>query len=332
MSEQQWYYRKGGKRGGPVTGSELRRMATDGELAPGDSVRAVGMTEWLPAGDFEDLFPKPDPVKRQVDAIFGDLAPKPPAAPPVVSPTPAAPSMTPPVRRGPPPVPPPVPTSMLPPSTQPPPSYGAVDQGNPYAGFGLNSSDYTTPSNPYAPNPYATAATPNPYSPVAGMNQQDILAAEAARAANDAAVRQAAEASAREARIRSSYSATSAYGSSPRSSSLQTIASLRRWMLGSFGVGFFCGLLYWILLFTVIVPGVQAGGQLSARGTVIISTLYLTSAIAGIMTIVYICRLAYHLGRSALLYFLLCFVPFGSLIALISLNNQATARLSGRRY
>jgi len=56
---QQWYYRKGNVRSGPINNAELKRKAAAGEILPTDLVRMVGLTEWVPASRVKGLFPAP---------------------------------------------------------------------------------------------------------------------------------------------------------------------------------------------------------------------------------------------------------------------------------
>ena len=56
---KQWHYSKGGQRLGPVSGDELRAMASDGRLAPTDLIWSEGKTpDWMPASSAKGLFPQ----------------------------------------------------------------------------------------------------------------------------------------------------------------------------------------------------------------------------------------------------------------------------------
>jgi hypothetical protein len=69
MVSQQWYYRKGTARFGPVSSADIKKMATEGKLEPTDLLRGVGMTEWVPASKVKGLFPKTasaTPIKTEV--------------------------------------------------------------------------------------------------------------------------------------------------------------------------------------------------------------------------------------------------------------------------
>ena len=51
-----WHYAKNGVKFGPVTSTELKRLASSGNLAPSDLVWKDGMNEWRPAIDVQGLF------------------------------------------------------------------------------------------------------------------------------------------------------------------------------------------------------------------------------------------------------------------------------------
>lgn len=51
-----WFYAKSGQRCGPVDTTQLRRLASNGELDVADLVWKAGMSEWLPAGRVRGLF------------------------------------------------------------------------------------------------------------------------------------------------------------------------------------------------------------------------------------------------------------------------------------
>ncbi|MDR2114852.1 MAG: GYF domain-containing protein [Planctomycetaceae bacterium] len=79
MAVQQWYYRKGTARFGPVSSADIKKMATEGKLEPTDLLRGVGMTEWVAASKIKGLFPIPQaksvtPQKTEVNDELG-LAP-----------------------------------------------------------------------------------------------------------------------------------------------------------------------------------------------------------------------------------------------------------------
>ncbi len=60
----EWHYTANGSKTGPVSGSELKRLADAGLLTPGDLVWKAGMAQWLPAKGVKGLFnaTKPTPV------------------------------------------------------------------------------------------------------------------------------------------------------------------------------------------------------------------------------------------------------------------------------
>lgn len=132
MAEQQWYYRKGKGRFGPVDSAELKRLATSGELAPEDLLRGVGMDEWVKAEKVKGLFapktPSPPPVQK--------AARKPPQKPEVKQ----APKRT---------APPPVPSTSPPVRPTAPTAFDLQTGNDPFASFGLDASA--------PPDPFATA-------------------------------------------------------------------------------------------------------------------------------------------------------------------------------
>jgi hypothetical protein len=52
-----WHYSRNGKQHGPVSSSELKSLASSGQLAPTDMVWKEGMGEWKRAGSLKGLFP-----------------------------------------------------------------------------------------------------------------------------------------------------------------------------------------------------------------------------------------------------------------------------------
>jgi len=68
-----WYYAREGEQAGPVSATELKRLASSGRLHPEDLIWQEGMKEWTPA--------------RQVKGLFevASSTPSPPAAPPVAA-------------------------------------------------------------------------------------------------------------------------------------------------------------------------------------------------------------------------------------------------------
>jgi uncharacterized protein (TIGR00266 family) len=74
----EWHYSQGGKQLGPVTGAELKSLATQGRLKPTDLVWKDGMADWVPANQVHGLF---DPSV----APPSSSSPAPPAAQPAVA-------------------------------------------------------------------------------------------------------------------------------------------------------------------------------------------------------------------------------------------------------
>jgi hypothetical protein len=67
----EWFYSKSGKRFGPVSGQQLKELATKGELGPGDQVWKDGMAKWIPAKSIKGLFDSvtaspPPPAPQQL--------------------------------------------------------------------------------------------------------------------------------------------------------------------------------------------------------------------------------------------------------------------------
>lgn len=95
---QEWYYRRNGQQHGPISGAELKQLATAGKLGPTDHVWKEGMAKWVSARSVKGLFPA-------ASASVATAAPPPPpvkAASPVadgagevveVMPAPAKPSL-----------------------------------------------------------------------------------------------------------------------------------------------------------------------------------------------------------------------------------------------
>ena len=52
---EQWYYSQNGQQLGPVSGEELRRMASTGELQPTDQIWKEGMSKWATASKLKGL-------------------------------------------------------------------------------------------------------------------------------------------------------------------------------------------------------------------------------------------------------------------------------------
>jgi len=81
----QWFYARNGQRHGPVNSAQLTALAKSGQLSPADLIWKEGMTQWVPAGNSPQLFPKgqgPIPV-----AVPQDTAALPTIAVTAVKPT-----------------------------------------------------------------------------------------------------------------------------------------------------------------------------------------------------------------------------------------------------
>ena len=81
----QWYYNRGGKQLGPLSGTELKQLAATGQLSPTDMVWKDGMGAWVPASSLKALFnsnlgPPPVPAtpsagpaaRRDADVDYDD--------------------------------------------------------------------------------------------------------------------------------------------------------------------------------------------------------------------------------------------------------------------
>ena len=55
MSDQ-WHYNRGGKQAGPVSGAELKRLVSSGQLSLADQVWKEGMPNWVRADTVKGLF------------------------------------------------------------------------------------------------------------------------------------------------------------------------------------------------------------------------------------------------------------------------------------
>lgn len=80
MTAIQWYYARGDQQCGPVSSSELKRLAEQGQLPPETLVWREGMKEWIPARSVRGLF--------EGEAALAKASPLPgaPPAPPVRTP------------------------------------------------------------------------------------------------------------------------------------------------------------------------------------------------------------------------------------------------------
>lgn len=70
----EWYCTQKGQRTGPVTWSQLRQLATSGELASTDMVWKNGMPTWVPASSIQNLLPLPHAVSSPPPSLPSPLA------------------------------------------------------------------------------------------------------------------------------------------------------------------------------------------------------------------------------------------------------------------
>ncbi|GAB4130864.1 MAG: hypothetical protein Kow0040_09290 [Thermogutta sp.] len=73
---QQWYYAKGERKIGPITASELKRLAQSAELLPDDLVWREGLRDWMAAKRIRGLFPE-----GNAEETVSPTSPNPPQAP-----------------------------------------------------------------------------------------------------------------------------------------------------------------------------------------------------------------------------------------------------------
>ncbi len=81
----EWYYAKGDQQLGPVSPTELKRLADAGELQPDDLVWRDGMEDWKAANHVKKLFRRiqpPEPELPGTEPPAGTTIPGGPAAPP----------------------------------------------------------------------------------------------------------------------------------------------------------------------------------------------------------------------------------------------------------
>lgn len=74
MKESEWFYSRGEERHGPISGTDLKVMAQNGELLPTDLIWREGLADWKKARQFVGLFNSAPPSPS------ADL---PPALPPL---------------------------------------------------------------------------------------------------------------------------------------------------------------------------------------------------------------------------------------------------------
>jgi len=59
-----WYYAQNGEKQGPISSSELKRLASEGRLSPDDLVWREDMAEWRAAGSIKGMFPQTMTAKQ----------------------------------------------------------------------------------------------------------------------------------------------------------------------------------------------------------------------------------------------------------------------------
>ena len=64
MTEEQWYYTRGGQRFGPIPMAALKSMASSGQLTPQDFVWRDGMPDWIAASGVNGLFAPAMPTQQ----------------------------------------------------------------------------------------------------------------------------------------------------------------------------------------------------------------------------------------------------------------------------
>ena len=79
MTAIQWYYARGQQQCGPVSSSELKRLADQGELAPDALVWREGMKEWIPARSVRGLFEGEGALPKAAPLSEAPSPPEPPS-------------------------------------------------------------------------------------------------------------------------------------------------------------------------------------------------------------------------------------------------------------
>jgi hypothetical protein len=87
MSNEQWYYARGGQQAGPVSRAELQQIGRQGGLGPDDLVWTETMADWRPARTVTGLLaavppPPPPPIPRPGGVGGPPAAARPSAMPP----------------------------------------------------------------------------------------------------------------------------------------------------------------------------------------------------------------------------------------------------------
>ncbi|MCH8046425.1 MAG: DUF4339 domain-containing protein [Planctomycetes bacterium] len=87
MAEAHWYYSHGDEQLGPVTGSQLKKLAAEGKLAPTDLVWKEGMDDWVAASTIDGLVPivAPPTAESPVVSTTSTGSNPPPTSAPAIS-------------------------------------------------------------------------------------------------------------------------------------------------------------------------------------------------------------------------------------------------------
>lgn len=67
-SDQQWYYRSGGRESGPIATDELVDLARNGIISSNDELRVGPSTDWIQAGQIDALFSQHSKTSSQSNA------------------------------------------------------------------------------------------------------------------------------------------------------------------------------------------------------------------------------------------------------------------------
>ena len=60
-----WLLSRDGKRFGPMTSGQLRKLCKEGKIRPADLICRVGGDRWIPAGGVQGLFPSSAPMPAE---------------------------------------------------------------------------------------------------------------------------------------------------------------------------------------------------------------------------------------------------------------------------
>ena len=91
----QWFFSNAGQQRGPVSAEQLKQLAGEGRLLPGDLVWKDGMAQWAEAKNIEWLFPSPTRITQLPPLLPPDAI----AGPPPILPLPRLPWPCHPARR-----------------------------------------------------------------------------------------------------------------------------------------------------------------------------------------------------------------------------------------